>query len=1020
MTLLTSSEAEKAAQQEKYKIQEVKTQLDYSTQSLDSLATLYSNNKTRIDSLKSNNKGVDTGPWKNLSNNIQAINTPGILEPRSGKDHIFNYIFEQPMSFVYNNPDPLLKSTLPSSIPNIKPLDYSNIFSDAQIKGIFNMKISLTQALTSLDGFNITKFQEALTNIKTTLTEELFEDVKIFRDIIDVVNNEITNPQSIIYKGEKAYGPYSVAQINLFRLPPELIEIRNSCNGILGEIRNLFTIIDKLLNIPEDIIARAALVNAGLTQSSTDPNIFNAPVIEEKDPWGIRFSYQKSISGQVFAQETVRDPSRSNTTLTPTFTGADDPNSFVERNNTLLNTVVNSKRDFYFQLLPAIKSNLPVSGGSDVPGAMPGIQFRIENNIVKHKIPGFSPVYQPMGIDSIKCTLVGMFTGNDGVDISASYSNDINAGLLAPQTELSSLFSSQTNTNPNPVSSTNNIDSSGLPIPSTNKANTASDVAVLSEDAFRGAQDFYNEIVISGREVEVELNLRKSSGPYPGGTPGPFRDAETGNPKFKALIKRLDLYYVRRDRCWFILDLEITDAGLIGKECINLTNIIEEATELFEEVEEAPIGLTKEELDKCFKDPLVIKYQKDKSGFALVVDKKSGLSYEYNIEKNSLRTDEIYPTSIRDTLNKLKTNRDSFKGGTRDRVGVLSLIVEIFLNSTQIIQKEPANTDPRWAPNLVKMYAGTGADGILGRLTDVSAIASQAVYAKYDYNSGLFYIVDRKGNFEGRAGFLNRFSTSRRNKKPLEGIAPAIDTAYTTDKAEIEESINFFLNDYLPLITFKPTTCDDILKNKQKTSQKKNNQQENKGSELETSLNLGLPNQPKNLQQTDFFKATQTNKTENKQILDTKIVELKSAVESGELDKFIQDGLTEYIEVLSTGESSTSLLSPDLIKQLKIQKEANNLSIENPNNKPINITIKSKGALLDATQSNEQELFIEVGYDISDSVILKSLDNKSSIISTSIYKQRVNKKANLIIKAYKPEGSNEVIYRVDGVDIVPK
>lgn len=1015
MTLLTSSEAEKAAQQEKYKIQEVKTQLDYSTQSLDSLATLYSNNKTRIDSLKSNNKGVDTGPWKNLSNNIQAINTSEILEPRSGKDHIFNYIFEQPMSLVYNNPDPLLKSTLPSSIPNIKPQDYSNIFSDAQIKGIFNMKISLTQALTSLDGFNITKFQGALTNIKTTLTEELFEDVKVFRDILDVVNTEITNPQSIIYKGEKAYGPYSVAQINLFRLPPELIEIRNSCNSVLGEIRNLFTIIDKLLNIPEDIIARAALINAGLTQSSTDPNIFNAPVIEEKDPWGIRFSYQKSISGQVFAQETVRDPSRSNTTLTPTFTGADDPNSFVERNNTLLNTVVNSKRDFYFQLLPAIKSNLPVSGGSDVPGAMPGIQFRIENNIVKHKIPGFSPVYQPMGIDSIKCTLVGMFTGNDGVDISASYSNDINAGLLAPQTELSSLFSSQTNTNPNPVSSTNNIDSSGLPIPSTNKANTASDIAILSEDAFRGAQDFYNEIVISGREVEVELNLRKSSGPYPGGTPGPFRDAETGNPKFKALIKRLDLYYVRRDRCWFILDLEITDAGLIGKECINLTNIIEEATELFEEVEEAPIGLTKEELDKCFKNPVTFRYKGEKSTNALVVDKATGLSYEYNIEKGTLLTDKIFPTSTRDTLNIIKRDYKFFKSRLINIPGTaknenkaenaLKLVVSIFLNSTDTVQKNPSITDPSWATNKIKI--------------DEEGLLTTDRYALYDKNSGNFYSVNAKRELKLTQNGLNVFD-NKTKLGTLKDIADQIEYAFITQDGKINEGIDFLLNEYINLVTFKPNSCEQQMSAKQKKVKEKTDKINNKGSELETSLNLGLPNQPKNLQQTDFFKAAQTNKTENKKILNTKIVELKSAVESGELDKFIQDGLNEYIGILSTGESSTSLLSPDLIKQLKIQKGSNNLSIENPNNKPINITIKSKGALLDATQSNEQELFIEVGYDISDSVILKSLDNKSSIISTSIYKQRINKKANLIIKAYKPEGSNEVIYRVDGVDIIPK
>lgn len=1016
MTLLTNSEAEKAAQQEKYKIQEVKTQLDYSTQSLDALATLYSNNKTRIDALKSSNKGIYTGPWKNLRYNFQAIDRPGIPEPISSKDHIFNYIFEQPMSLVYNNPDPLLKSTLPSTIPNIKPQDYSNIFSDAQIKGIFNMKISLTQALTSLDGFNITKFQDALTNIKTTLTEELFEDVKTFRDIIDVVNIEITNPQSIIYKGEKAYGPHSAAQINLFRLPPELIEIRNSCNSILGEIRNLFTIIDKLLNIPEDVVARAALVNAGLTQSSTDPNIFNAPVIEEKDPWGIRFSYNKSVSGQVFAQETVRDPSRSNTTLTPSFTGADDPNSFVEKNNTLLNTIVNSKRDFYFQLLPAIKSNMPVSGGSDVPGAMPGIQFRIENNIVKHKIPGFSPVYQPMGIDSIKCTLVGMFTGNDGVDVSASYSDDINAGLLAPQTELSSLFSSKTNTNPTPISSTNNIDSSGLPIPSTSKANTASDIAVLSEDAFRGAQDFYNEIVISGREVEVELNLRKSSGPYPGGTAGPFRDAETGNPKFKALIKRLDLYYVRRDRCWFILDLEITDAGLIGKECINLTNIIEEATELFEAVEEAPIGLTKEELDKCFKDPTTYRYKGEKSNIGLVVDQKTGLSYEYNLDSNTLINDKIFPTSTRDTLNILGTQYKNLKGNLNKNGSALLRIVYILNNATDFIQKQPENKDKNWAINKVKINTASTIGNISAALGNPFAMKDR--YALYDKNSGKFYAVNAKKELrEVKTEVISKRDTGLGTLKELEN---AIDYDYLTFDGKTEESIRFFLDEYLPLVTLKPTSCDNILKEKQEKLSQKKDQQENKGNELETSLNLGLPNQPKDLEQTDFFKAAQTNKDENKQILDTKIVEFKSAVESGELDKFIQDSLTEYINILSMGEASTSLLSPELVKQLKTQKEANNLLLENPNNKPINIVIKNKGALLDATQSNEQELFIEVAYDISDSVNLKSLDSKSSLISTPIYKQRINKKANLIIKAYKPVGSNEIIYRVDAIDIVPK
>jgi len=105
----------------------------------------------------------------------------------------------------------------------------------------------------------------------------------------------------------------------------------------------------------------------------------------------------------------------------------------------------------------------------------------------------------------------------------------------------------------------------------------------MSYDAFMNAQEFYNEIVSAGVEVEIEINTRSRSGGQPGGAGGPFRDSETGNPKFKALIKRMDMYYVRQDRVYFILDLLITNSGLIGEECINLTNVIEEATETFDQ-----------------------------------------------------------------------------------------------------------------------------------------------------------------------------------------------------------------------------------------------------------------------------------------------------------------------------------------------------------------------------------------------------------------------------------------------------
>lgn len=74
-----------------------------------------------------------------------------------------------------------------------------------------------------------------------------------------------------------------------------------------------------------------------------------------------------------------------------------------------------TRHEWFLTLLPAMRSVIPLSGGMDTPGALPGLQFQIKSNIAKHKVPGFQPIFQHMGVDSIVITLVGTFTGDGGL-----------------------------------------------------------------------------------------------------------------------------------------------------------------------------------------------------------------------------------------------------------------------------------------------------------------------------------------------------------------------------------------------------------------------------------------------------------------------------------------------------------------------------------------------------------------------------------------------------------------------------
>ena len=81
--------------------------------------------------------------------------------------------------------------------------------------------------------------------------------------------------------------------------------------------------------------------------------------------------------------------------------------------------------------------------------------------------------------------------------------------------------------------------------------------------------------------------------------------------------------------------------------------------------------------------------------------------------------------------------------------------------------------------------------------------------------------------------------------------------------------------------------------------------------------------------------------------------------------------------------------------------------------------MKTKKSILEGSQSNEQELLITVNYDLNASFNLKTKDNSNSIKSKAIYKERIAKKANVIVKAYSPVGSSTTLYKIDGIIIDP-
>jgi hypothetical protein len=205
---------------------------------------------------------------------------------------------------------------------------------------------------------------------------------------------------------------------------------------------------------------------------------------------------------------------------------------------------------YYMSLLPARQSTVPIQGGRDVPNAMPGLNFKFVPAVGKQQIPGFSPIYQNLGIKGLQVIIVGAFTGADGEEKTI---------VDDPKTFGSNRFSSTLG---------------GMNI---------ADNPVREPKAELNAYNSYlafQKLAYEGKQIEVEINTAQvyntlAASPY--AETLKLQDPTSGNPQFTAVIRNLDVYHATQERTWYTLVLDVTNFNMASKENINLNVSLQKA-----------------------------------------------------------------------------------------------------------------------------------------------------------------------------------------------------------------------------------------------------------------------------------------------------------------------------------------------------------------------------------------------------------------------------------------------------------
>lgn len=165
---------------------------------------------------------------------------------------------------------------------------------------------------------------------------------------------------------------------------------------------------------------------------------------------------------------------------------------------------------FNMLLPPSIETKHP---GKSNPMQMPGLQIEASAAISKLKIPGFFPIYQHLGVETLTVSMSGMFTGYDGTDIISTAS----------------------------------------------EWEGWKDLTIREgQDSYSAANELYEFAVRNKSLIEVIIYTSDGSFTPKKSTATTFRD-EQSNIRFKGYIKDFKQIYVRQDRNYYMLKFEIID-----------------------------------------------------------------------------------------------------------------------------------------------------------------------------------------------------------------------------------------------------------------------------------------------------------------------------------------------------------------------------------------------------------------------------------------------------------------------------
>lgn len=176
--------------------------------------------------------------------------------------------------------------------------------------------------------------------------------------------------------------------------------------------------------------------------------------------------------------------------------------------------LVANGKTFNMLLPPSIESKHP---GRSNPLQLPGLQIKANINISKLKIPGFFPIYQNLGVESLTISMSGMFTGYDGTNLlsAANWENSVGIGQ-------------------------SNVEQ--------------------GQDSFTSASELYEFAVNNKALVQVTIYTSDGSFIPKQSTSTAFRD-NNSNISFKGYIKEFEQVYIRQDRNYYLLRFEIVDFG---------------------------------------------------------------------------------------------------------------------------------------------------------------------------------------------------------------------------------------------------------------------------------------------------------------------------------------------------------------------------------------------------------------------------------------------------------------------------